>query len=446
MLRPCPLCRAERLVRSGAQARCGGCGCRLEFDSDGKRARVAYLPRRFSHLQAAFGDRWFTRTAMIAVVDGNRDAAPETDAASNSVTEEETPRARASDAGETDDRAARRSVGAPTFPLLLVTALLVVACLCISVMAVGGIGVYVASTWGATEEPAPAVASVGEPQQVTPPPSEFAPQPAPGDAAPPDPGAPPAAPAGEPTASTPPDVPAAPIEQPPADAAPQPTSPADPAASIDARPPRPSLPTPQPIPALESPLPEPPAPPPAEPSPVPQEERPQPELPPTFTPPPVVEPSATPAPADIPPTNTPPPTNMPPPPTNTPGPAPTMTPTYAPGNTKSGNIEVVVLYADDQVRLTNIGPQAEPLTGLRLRALIPGRPANEPPLFFDFPNGAVLFINGTCTVYTTGYRPTDQCPFDWGSSAGILWPDTPGKGVTVLLLDAEGRELARFTY
>lgn len=433
-LRPCPLCHADRLERIDGQARCGGCGCRLEFDVDGRRVRVAYLPRRFAHLETALLDHWFTRRELQEAVRPARDAEPSDEV--DEIDEIDEP-------GDSEAPA----TGVPTLPLIAAVAMLVVVCLCVALLAGAAFG-YVVSARGIEERQAATAgaAAAGAATAATP-----------ADSAEFGPGAalqtPEGAAAGESIDAVAPSVPAAPSdggfagEAPdrivPPTLTPSPAAPAAPRAPPPAEPP----PTPAPNPALDSPLPPPTPAPDAAP---PTEVRPEPQLPPTFTPAPENPPNA-PPPTESAPTATPPPpvapaTNTPLPPTNTPGPAPTPTPTYAPGGKTEGGVEIVINYNDDQVKLTNIGSEVVQLTDLHLRALVPGRAANDPALRFDFPNGATIIINGTCTVYVVNYSPTDQCPFDWGSAAGVLWPDTPGKGVTVLLVDANGRELARYTY
>jgi len=446
-LRPCPLCQADRLERIDGHARCGGCGCRLEFDVDGRRARVAYLPRRFAHLETALLDRWFTRRELQEAVRPARDAEP-----SDEIDEiDEFDEIDASDEGDEPGDAEASATGVPMAPLIAAVAMLVVACLCVALLAGVALG-YVVSSRGIEERQAATAAAAAVATAAAPAGSvEFGP------------GAalqtPEGAAAGESVDGVAPSEPAAPSPGepvPPAsgavgeapDRVAPPTTTPSPVAPVNPRAPPPAEPTPAPNPALESPL---PAPPPAQDdAPPPTEARPEPQLPPTFTPAPENPPNA-PPPTESASTATPPPpvipaTNTPLPPTNTPGPAPTPTPTYAPGSKTEGGVEITVNFAEDQVKLTNIGSEVLQLTDIHLRALVPGRAANDPALRFDFPNGATIIINGTCTVYVSNASMTDPCPFEWSSAAGVLWPDTPGKGVTVLLVDASGRELARYTY
>jgi hypothetical protein len=101
---------------------------------------------------------------------------------------------------------------------------------------------------------------------------------------------------------------------------------------------------------------------------------------------------------------------------------------------------------DEFVEIENIGGAQVSLDGLELRYIIPGRSPNEPPGGFVFVNGDVILANQKCHVYTNGRPLSEPCAQDWGYGNGNLWPDTPGRGITVQLLDVNDREMARFTY
>lgn len=426
----CPLCRAPRLVRHDAQARCGGCGCRLEFDGATKRARVAFLPRSYAKLEPVLVNRWMTRREMFEAVER---AEQEPDAAEFVDVDSET------DEDERKERRLASKDAGELLPLIITSVVLVLVCLCAGAAAVGGFGIYLTGVW--TRDEGSAAASA--PASVTPAPSAGS------DSVPPiDQTASPAVSdanrarlpdAPTPTHRTAPISPGAVTT-----AASEATAPAASATRqlrallpTVAAPPAPTQ-APQP---LDSPVAT--APPPEVPTGAPT-------LPPTFTPLPDL-PTQAPSPTTLIPSITPTPP-VPPPapatplPANTSGPGPTATPTYAPGSTRTGDVVLDVNHGEDYVRLTNTGPQQIALFGLKLRALLPGRPPGEPPPEYSFENGVVLIINGECKVYATGIPRPGDCQFEWPNTAGLLWPDTLNKGVTALLLDADGRELARFTY
>ena len=131
------------------------------------------------------------------------------------------------------------------------------------------------------------------------------------------------------------------------------------------------------------------------------------------------------------------------------------TPTYVPGGTIFfGPLRITqVVYVgatsgqfDEFVEIENVGGAQFSLTGIEVRYIIPGRSPIEPPGPFEFPNGEVILANQKCRVYTNGKPLGEPCAQDWGHTAGNLWPDTPGRGITVQLLDPDNREMARFTY
>ena len=455
----CPLCRDQRLERISARAHCGGCGCRLEFDAaDGRLARIARFPREYEHLALALADHWYTRREMFAAVDAAR-SAPTSDAVDDFDESRDENSGGTSDQSQVESRAesrAGREVDRSRWmPLITLTGVLVFGCLCAAAASVVALGLFVSNVWlsdGATPvapqaalppgTAAPQSASAALPGAAEmesgsdglPAPEQVA-APVPGEAVLPAPDA--ASPA--PADVIPPVQVAATTAPPPTDLpiATRPRRNVPPALPAPT-----AVPTPLPPPSpLDSPLPAPP-----------NDALPGPELPtlpPTFTPPsnsdalPTLSPplaSATSVPAS-------------PTPAPTPGPAPSATPTYAPGSVLLlGDLVMRVEWAgEDMIRIQNTSGQAVSLNGMKLVALVPNGvipnvAPSDPRLIYEFTNGATILGNQECTIYTRDVRLSDPCPFGWTAAAGLLWPDVPGKGVTALLIDAEGRELYRVTY
>ncbi len=421
------------MERRGARARCIACDASFEFDGVGRKVRLSAIPARFAEWRSVLAGRWFTRPELFAAVDEAQ--AAEQAAADDDGADNEDALFRDDDDDDDDDAAAAAAAEgdwARLLPLVLVTGVFVLGCLCAAGAALAAMALAVSNLW--TAGPTPTVLPAGS---GTPPPAQPSLATVVGvlDGTAAMPPAESSAPLPERTPSSPENAPQQPIATatrlPVAEQPIEPTRPRR-AFPLTPEPPLAEPPTAEPPPA-EPPTAEPPTP-----APLVSPLNPPPAdlLPPTFTPPAAEQTPASPTP--------PPPTATPPPA----GPQPSATPTYAPGPPvrSSGDLLVEVNPEADVVKINNLGDQQVSLTGMKLRALIPGRPANDPALTFDFPNGSTILHNGTCTVFTHDIRLSDQCPFDWSAAAGTLWPDTPGKGVTVVLLDAEGRELVRVTY
>lgn len=415
----CPLCREAALQRKGAAAVCGACNCALEFDGNGGQARIVRFPRAYAELGPALGGRWMTRGEMFAAVDAEL-AAIDDDAVDYAASED-----HSGDYSEDFAPASRASL----LPITAVTSLLVLGCMCMAALAFGA---TVLSLLPGKPDAA-AVVSARTPQAFA-------------DAVPPGV-------AVTTTAVVPP-------------TAPPPTAP-----TIASETPLPQAPGPIASPLLPPTVPPTQAPP-AEPTlaPPPPTQPPQPTLPPAVAPTVALPPTFTPV-LPLTPTNaavqTVTPTPLPtatrtPTPTvpllPTPGPPqPTITPTptYVPGGTIFfGPLRITrVVFVgaapsqfDEYVEIENIGGAQYSLTGLELRYIIPGRSPIEAPGPFEFPNDATILANQKCRIFTNVTPPGEPCGHDWKYANGNLWPDTPGRGITVQLLDVDNREMARFTY
>ncbi|MCX6019090.1 MAG: hypothetical protein NTZ50_11450 [Chloroflexi bacterium] len=433
----CPMCREPSLERRGARARCIACDASFEFDGVGRKVRLSAIPARFAEWRSVLAGRWFTRPELFAAVDeaqAAEQAAADDDGADNED-------ALFRDDDDAAAAAAAEGDWARLLPLVLVTGVFVLGCLCAAGAALAAMALAVSNLW--TAGPTPTVLPAGS---GTPPPAQPSLATVVGvlDGTAAMPPAESSAPLPERTPSSPENAPQQPIATatrlPVAEQPIEPTRPRR-AFPLTPEPPLAEPPTAEPPPA-EPPTAEPPTP-----APLVSPLNPPPAdlLPPTFTPPAAEQTPASPTPVQASPT--------PPPPTATPppaGPQPTATPTYAPGEvTSAGDLHLSVNFNDPEyVEITNKGSKEVQFTGMKLRALIPGRPANDPSLTHDLLNGGSILGNQTCRIYTRNRPLNDgqQCKEEWGIDSGNLWPDTPGKGVTVVLLDAEGHELVRVTY
>jgi Lamin Tail Domain len=429
----CPLCREAALQRKGTAAVCSACNCALEFDGNGGKARIVRFPRAYAGLGPILGGRWMTRGEMFAAVDAELEAIDQDDADSADA------EGRSGDRLEDFAPASRDAL----LPITALTSLLVLGCLCMAALAFG------ATVWSLLpgEPDATAVVSVRTPQTLA-----EAVQTGGGLTITADG-------QGVPAGTAPADTPAAPQPTVPLET-PLPQAPG-PIASPLQPPAAPPTQAPRAEPTLAPQPPTQPAPQPAGPQTTqPPAAAPTVSLPPTFTPVLLVtltNANVQTATATLLPTvtRTPTPTAQLQPTVGTPVPTLTPTPTYVPGGTIFfGPLRITrVVYVgtapsqfDEFVEIENIGGAQFPLAGIEVRYIIPGKSPIDAPGPFEFPNGEVILANQKCHLYTNGKPLGEPCAQDWAHANGNLWPDTPGRGITVQLLDADNKEMARFTY